>query len=295
MSGRPPGGRSAERAAVSLPRALSKLGLCSRREAEAWVRAGRVAVDGRRVTDLAHRVDPDRARLTVDGAAVHAAARVYLAVNKPRGVLVSRVSERGAPTIHTLLGAADAPHLSAVGRLDKASEGLLLVTNDTRWAARLLDPASHVEKRYHVQIDRVPDAALCATLEEGVLVDDGERLAVKHATVLRAGERGGWLTIVLDEGRNRHIRRLLAALAIEVRRLVRVSIGPVALGDLPKGAVRPLTAAERAALERAAGGGTAHGAPAPPPAPTPAVSGRGPSAPAARRSAAMPRPSSARR
>jgi pseudouridine synthase len=148
-------------------------------------------------------VDLDRARLTVDGAAVRAARRVYLALNKPRGVLVSRAPERGARTVFDLLAEAgdhtDAAHLSAVGRLDKASEGLLLVTNDTRWAARLLDPASHVPKTYHVQIGRVPDAALCAALERGA-DDDGEHLAVRSAAVLRAGERGGWLVLVLDEG-----------------------------------------------------------------------------------------------
>lgn len=271
------------RPGVSLARALSKLGVCSRRDAERWIADGRVAVDGRPERDATRRVDPARARLTVDGAPVRAAARVYLALNKPRGVLVSRVAERGAPTVHELLGDADAPHLAAVGRLDKASEGLLLVTNDTRWAARLLDPASHVEKTYHVQIDRVPDAALCAALEAGA-EDDGEHLAVKAAHVLRAGERGGWLTVVLDEGRNRHIRRLLAALGVEVRRLVRVAIGPLPLGDIPKGAWRPLTAAERDALAGAAtavaGGG---------------VSARAPSAPGARRSASTRRPSTGRR
>ena len=210
------------------------------------------------VRDPHHRVDPGRDRLSVDGAPVRPAARLYLALNKPRGVLVSRVPERGAPTVYDLLaahfGAADAPalgHLGAVGRLDKASEGLLLLTNDTRWAARLLDPAAHVPKTYHVQIDRLPDAALLAAVEAGV-EDDGERLAVRRAAALRAGTRTGWLELVLDEGRNRHIRRLLAALGVEVRRLVRVAIGPLPLGDLPKGAVRPLTPAERDALARAA-------------------------------------------
>jgi 23S rRNA pseudouridine2605 synthase len=262
---------------VSLARALSKLGVCSRRDAERWVAEGRVAVDGRVVTDASRRVDPERSRLAVDGTPVRAARRVYLAMNKPRGVLVSRVPERGARTVYELLGAGDAPHLAAVGRLDKASEGLLLVTNDTRWAARLLDPASHVPKTYHVQIDRVPDAALCAALEAGATAEDGEHLAVRAAAVLRAGERSGWLELVLDEGRNRHIRRLLAALDVEVRRLVRVAIGPLALGELPKGAVRPLTAAEREALAAAADAGP--------------VSARAPSAPGARRSASTPRPS----
>jgi 23S rRNA pseudouridine2605 synthase len=232
---------------VSLPRALSKLGLCSRSQGERLVLDGRVRVDGRVVRDPAHRVDPARARLTVDDAAVRAERKVYLALNKPRGLVTTRDDPQGRPTVYACLADASLPFVSPVGRLDRASEGLLLFTNDTRWAQRLLDPASHVDKTYHVQIDRLPDDALLARLRAGV-DDDGERLAVKAARVLRAGTRTGWLEIVLDEGRNRHIRRLLGALGAEVLRLVRVAVGPVALGDLAKGAVRELTAAERRAL-----------------------------------------------
>jgi 23S rRNA pseudouridine2605 synthase len=197
-------------------------------------------------------VDPDRDALAVDGRPVRAAARVYLACNKPRGVVVSREDARGAPTVHDLLAdspvAAGVPHLSAVGRLDKASEGLLLLTNDTRWAARLLAPESHVDKVYHVQIHRVPDEALLGALRAGVATPEGETLAARAVRLLRSGGRTAWLEVVLDEGRNRHIRRMLATRDVEVLRLVRVAVGPLALGDLPKGAVRALTDAERRAL-----------------------------------------------
>ena len=260
-SRRPPGASRAgpvPRDAVSLARALSKLGVCSRRDAETWVRDGRVSVNGRPVRDPSLRVDPGRDALAVDGAPVRAAARVYLALNKPRGVVVSREDARGAPTVHELLAthplAAGVAHLSPVGRLDKASEGLLLVTNDTRWAARVLDPASHVDKVYHVQIDRVPDDALLDALRAGVATPEGETLAAKAVRVLRSGGRTGWLEIVLDEGRHRQIRRMLAAREVETRRLIRVAIGPLALGTLAKGAVRALTPAERAALAAAATG-----------------------------------------
>jgi 23S rRNA pseudouridine2605 synthase len=216
------------------------------------VRAGRVQVNGRPVRDPTLRVDPARDAFSVDGVPVHAAARVYLALNKPRGVVVSREDARGAPTVHELLAsqplAAGLAHLSPVGRLDKASEGLLLLTNDTRWAARLLDPASHVDKVYHVQVDRVPEGALLDALRAGVATPEGETLAAKAVRVLRSGGRTAWLEVVLDEGRNRHIRRMLAARDVETLRLVRVAIGPLALGDLPKGALRALTAAERDAL-----------------------------------------------
>lgn len=237
-------------APVSLPRALSKLGLCSRSQAEAAVRAGRVRVNGRVVRDPTARIDMDRDRLALDDAAAVAAPRTYVALNKPRGLVTTRDDPQGRETVFDCLAGAGLPPLGAVGRLDKASEGLLLLTNDTRWGQRLIDPATHLPKTYHVQVDRVPDDAFLARLREGV-DDEGERLAVVRAAPLRSGGRTAWLEIVLDEGKNRHIRRLLAALDADVLRLVRVAIGPLALGDLPKGGWRRLTPAEKAMLDRA--------------------------------------------
>jgi 23S rRNA pseudouridine2605 synthase len=232
---------------VSLARALSKLGHCSRAQGETLVTQGRVRVDGVVRREPSFRVDPARAVIEVDGRRVVARRTVYVALNKPRGLVTTRDDPRERATVYACLDAAlrdgTLPFVSPVGRLDKASEGLLLFTNDTRWASRLLDPSSHVDKTYHVQIDRVPDDALLAALVAGV-DDDGERLSVVSVRVLRHGTRTGWLEIVLDEGRNRHIRRLLAAQDVEVLRLVRVAIGPLALGDLPKGAWRHLTPAE---------------------------------------------------
>ena len=189
----------------------------------------------------------ERARITVDDAPVRAGRRVYLVLNKPRGLVTTRDDPRGRPTVYGCLDDPSLPFVSPVGRLDQASEGLLLFTNDTRWAQRLLDPASHVDKRYHVQVDRVPDDALAAAMRAGVDAD-GERLAAKDAQVLRAGARHGWLEVTLDEGRNRHIRRLLATLDVAVLRLVRVAVGPLVLGDLGKGEWRELTAGEVAML-----------------------------------------------
>ena len=256
---RPPAGG----ANVSLARALSKLGVCSRRQAEELVRAGRVEVNGAVRREPSLRVDPARDRLAVDGRRVGAAERVYLALNKPRGLVTTRSDPRGRETVYSCLREAGLPFVAPVGRLDQASEGLLIFTNDTQWAAKLLDPASHVDKTYHVQIDRVADEALLEQIIHGVAVaiaaDGGsgsvggsERLGVKEIRVLRSGTRTSWLEIVLDEGRNRHIRRLLAALGVEVLRLVRVAIGPLVLGELPKGSVRHLTDDERAALASAA-------------------------------------------
>ena len=226
-----------------LARALSKRGHCSRSAAAALIAAGRVRLDGRLERNPEAPATAD-SRIEVDGVTLAAARPTYLMLNKPRGLVTTTADEHARDTVYRCLRDADLPWLAPVGRLDKASEGLLLMTNDTAWAARITDPAGGVEKTYHVQIDRVPDAALIAALTAGVSLDDGSRLGVVGARVLRAGERHGWLECVLDEGRNRHLRRLLAALDVGVLRLVRVAIGDLALGELAKGAWRLLDADE---------------------------------------------------
>lgn len=232
-----PGSQAAPRHGVA--RVLSKLGLCSRTQAAAWVAAGRVAVNGRVVRDPEFPVRQGIDVLAVDGQPLDAAAPVYIALNKPRGLVTTASDERGRDTVYRCLEGAGLPWLAPVGRLDQASEGLLLMSNDPAWAAAITDPATGPEKTYHVQVDAVPDAALLAALEAGV-DDAGERLAARRASLLRSGGKTAWLEIVLDEGRNRQIRRLLAAHGLETLRLVRVAIGPVALGELAKGAWRKL-------------------------------------------------------
>jgi 23S rRNA pseudouridine2605 synthase len=232
---------------------LSKRGLCSRTEAARWIAAGRVSVDGRVVRDPELPIaSTGRQRIAVDGQDVADAARVYVMLNKPRGLVTTAQDERGRDTVYRCFDNAKAhgeplPWLAPVGRLDQASEGLLLFCNDPAWAAHITDPESGPDKTYHVQINLIPDAALLAELERGI-EHEGEPLRAKSARLLRAGERNAWLEIVLDEGRNRQIRRLLAAFDIEVLRLVRVAIGAIALGDLPKGQWRVLTAEEVARL-----------------------------------------------
>lgn len=231
-----------------LARVLSKLGVCSRTQAQALVRAGRVRVDGRIVRDPEAPTNARRERISVDGADIAAAEKIYLMLNKPRGCVTTASDEHGRDTVYTLLQNGNFPWLAPVGRLDKASEGLLLFSNDSAWAARLTDPAAHLDKTYHVQIDRLPDADLLARLCAGV-ADDGEVLLAKSVRELRRGEKNAWLEIVLDEGRNRQIRRLLAAFDIAVLRLIRVAIGGLALGDLAKGRWRVLAGVEVVALK----------------------------------------------
>jgi 23S rRNA pseudouridine2605 synthase len=228
---------------------LSKRGVCSRSQAEQWVRAGRVAIRGRPVLDPEHPTALSQADITVDGAPVGAAERVYVMFNKPRGLVVSSADERGRATVYDALAGSGLPWLGPVGRLDKASEGLLLLSNDSAWAAGLTEPRHHVDKTYHVQADTLPSPAILQALREGV-TDAGERLAAKQVALLRQGTRNAWLEVVLDEGRNRHIRRLLAAHDIGVLRLVRVAIGGVELGTLAKGQWRHLRSDEVARLAR---------------------------------------------
>ena len=232
---------------VSLNRALSKLGLCSRTQAEVLIAEGRVRVGGKVVRDAALRVDLNRDRIVVDGEQVVAERKVYLMLNKPRGLVTTRDDPDGRGTVYDCLEGLDLPFVSPVGRLDKASEGLLLMSNDTRWANGLLDPASHVAKTYHVQIAAAPDDEMLERFRQGAVVD-GELLTARSIGLLRSGGRTAWLEIVLDEGRNRQIRRLLGAFDIEVLRLVRVAIGGLQLAELAKGKARHLTSEELATL-----------------------------------------------
>jgi 23S rRNA pseudouridine2605 synthase len=224
-------------------RVISKLGMGSRTQAAQWVREGRVRVNGRVVRDAEFPVRQGLDRIDVEGKVLEAAGRLVLMLNKPRGLVTTTQDEQGRDTVYSCFAGAGLPWLAPVGRLDKASEGLLLFSNDPAWAAGITRPESGPDKTYHVQIDCLAGADLLAKLERGALLD-GERLTAKSARCLRTGQKNAWLEILLDEGRNRQIRRLLAAFDVSVLRLVRVAIGPLLLGDLPKGQWRMLTEQE---------------------------------------------------
>lgn len=230
-----------------LARVLSRMGVCSRSEATRRIEAGRVRVNGKVVRNPELATDAVKDEIEMDGVPLQSRGHVCIAVNKPRGLVVSTSDEHGRETVYALLRDAGLPWLAPIGRLDKASEGLLLMSNDPAWAVRLSDPDAHIAKTYRVQVRGLPDQATLRRLHNGV-IDRGEHLSAESARMIGCGKKNAWLEIILTEGRNRQIRRMLAACGHDVLRLMRVAIGSLELGDLPKGAWRMLTAAEIDAL-----------------------------------------------
>jgi 23S rRNA pseudouridine2605 synthase len=232
---------------TGLARALSKLGYCSRSQAAELIRAGRVRLNGAVRRDPEAPVRLHGGRIEVDGNPIGANAKIYLMLNKPRGVVTTASDEKGRETVYSCLDER-LPWVGPVGRLDKASEGLLLLTNDSEWAARISDPNTHLDKTYHVQVGAVADEKIAAALVQGMRIGNGEFMRAKHSRVLRTGERNSWLEIVLDEGKNRQIRRMFEHLHVEVLRLIRVAVGPLQLGPLAKGKYRVLAPEEKTLL-----------------------------------------------
>jgi 23S rRNA pseudouridine2605 synthase len=235
---------------VPLARALSKLGLASRTEATRLIEAGRVSSSGRVITDPRHLVHPERTVITIDDQAVARAARLIILLHKPRGVVTTRSDPGGRPTVYDLIREAGA-HLVPVGRLDMASTGLLLFTNDTRLAHWLTDPDTKMVRTYLVTVrGRVEDDTV-QRIEEGMIVD-GDRLHAQRVTVRKRSNRETHLVVDLVEGKNREIRRLMLASGHEVTRLARVSFGGLQLERLAPGQWRPITESELANLWPAA-------------------------------------------
>jgi 23S rRNA pseudouridine2605 synthase len=238
---------------IGLARAMSKLGHCSRSQAAELIAAGRVRLNGCVRRDPETPVRLERDHIVVDGHAIDPPEKIYLMMNKPRGLVTTASDEKGRATIYSVLERTgeSVPWIAPVGRLDKASEGLLLLTNDSEWGARIAAPETHLRKTYHVQIGSVADDRLLQALVHGVRSEDGDVLSAVHSRRLRSGTKNCWLEIILDEGKNRQVRRMLPALGVEVLRLVRVAIGPLQLGKLAKGACRPLANEEKRLLDDA--------------------------------------------
>lgn len=232
-----------------IQKVMAQRGLCSRREAEAMIAAGRVRLDGRPVS-LGDKMDPAKGLLTLDGETVGPAAggHLYIMLNKPRGYLSTVKDDRGRRTVMELV--ADAPRrVYPVGRLDKDSEGLLLFTSDGSFANRVTHPSGGVSKLYRVTVRPRASEEQVAWLASGVKLDDGE--VTRPATVRVIGEDEGRsvLEMVIKEGKNRQIRRMCEAVGLTVARLRRSAVGPVRLGMLKPGQWRELTKAELNAIQ----------------------------------------------
>ena len=241
---------SAER----LQKIISAAGLASRRQAEEWILAGRVAVNGEVVRELGTRADLDADRIEVDGAPLKRAQRLYYLLNKPYGVITSLQDPEGRKTVADLAAAAGVTErVYPVGRLDYDTEGLLLLTNDGELTQGLSHPRFEVEKEYEVDVEERPMPDLLKMLENGVRLADGLTAPAKTYPPVIA-ENGYWrYRIVIHEGRNRQVRRMAESVGLTPRRLKRIRYGFLTLGDLKAGTLRPLTAAEVTRLQELAG------------------------------------------
>jgi pseudouridine synthase len=226
----------------TLERVLSKAGVGSRGDARGWIRDGRVKVNGQIVRDPDHWIDMKRDRVRLDGKPLQARERVYLLLYKPTGYLTTYRDPKGRPTVYDLI--ADlGTFVSPVGRLDLDTSGLLLMTNDNQLAERVTNPESHVPKTYLVKASiRLTDDQL-QRLRDGIELSDGLTRPARVKRV-RDSEKYTHLEITLTEGRNRQVRRMMEALGAAVLKLVRVKIGPIAIGTLQIGKWRSLTPAE---------------------------------------------------
>ncbi|HKB35383.1 MAG TPA: pseudouridine synthase [Gemmataceae bacterium] len=234
---------------IRLNKYLAHAGVASRRQCDELIASGHVSIDGQAVRDLGTQIDPEKQKVAVDGHGVRAERSVYWLVNKPRGYLCTNYDPAGRPLAVDLV-----PHVRqrvyTVGRLDEDSEGLLLLTNDGELAHRLMHPRYGVEKTYIVQVAGNPHRDDLQQLLKGVWLSDGHVHARRVRRLRHQGE-STWLEIVLNEGKNREIRRMLAKLGHKVLRLRRVALGEVELGPLGKGKSRRLTREELEWLKQA--------------------------------------------
>jgi 23S rRNA pseudouridine2605 synthase len=234
---------------VQLHRAISKFGWGSRTVAWDWIRAGRVSVNGRAVIDPLTWIDLNRDEVSCADQPASRVKPVAVALHKPRGNVTTRQDERGRRTVYDLLPAG-LPWLFSAGRLDADSEGLLILTNDSRLSVRLTDPAHHIPKTYEVTIRGVPTAETLTRLRHGIDLSDGPTRPVKLEVIGPVAKGATVVRMVLTEGRNRQIRRMWAAVGHKVKRLVRVAIGRYELGDLASGDCRQLGPADIARLQQ---------------------------------------------
>ncbi|MSU57450.1 MAG: rRNA pseudouridine synthase [Pedosphaera sp.] len=227
---------------VRLQKFLADAGVASRRASEQLILEGRVSVNGKPISQLGSKVDPDHDKVAVDGKPVRVQRKLYLALHKPRGCVCSRKDEHGRATIYDLLP-KEWTTVQSVGRLDFGSEGLLFLTNDGEFALRLTHPRYGVRKRYVVTVEGRVDRAMLEQFTQGVF-HDGEKLKAERAWIVSEGKVQSIVELELAEGKNREVRRLFESRGLVVRRLVRLQIGKIKIGELKPGRWRTLTPPE---------------------------------------------------
>jgi 23S rRNA pseudouridine2605 synthase len=227
---------------VRLQKFLAEGGVASRRASEEFIASGRVNVNGNTVTERGTRIDPDHDRVEVDGKPIRPRRKIYAALNKPPGLVCSRKDELSRPTIYDVLP-KEWGHLHTVGRLDFASEGLLFLTNDGDFSLRLTHPRFGVRKKYVATVEGKVEPELLDRFTHGVW-HEGEKLRAERARLLSATNRQSVVELELAEGRNREVRRLFESSRITVKRLQRIQIGRIKLGELRPGKWRTLTPTE---------------------------------------------------
>jgi 23S rRNA pseudouridine2605 synthase len=228
---------------VRLQKYLARAGVASRRASEDLIRQGRVAVNGAVVTELGTKVDPEAARVEVDGALVQPEPARWVMLHKPPGYLCTRSDPEGRPTVYDLLD-EEGSSLFHVGRLDYMSEGLLLLTNEGAIAERLLHPRNEMRRRYEVTVAGPVPGLAVQRLRDGIDLDDGPARALRVEVKPGPGNDQAVIELTLAEGRNREVRRMMEQVGLTIHALKRVAFGPLALGDLPRGSWRPLEAGE---------------------------------------------------
>jgi 23S rRNA pseudouridine2605 synthase len=238
--------RTGNKPKKTLERVFSKAGVGSRTEARSWIGAGRVRVNGRIVEDPDCWVDPDHDRITLDGKPLRKAAKTYLLLYKPKGYLTTYRDPEGRPTVYDLVEAAGS-WLAPVGRLDLDTSGLLLLTNDTDFAERVMNPEHKVAKTYLVKAATRLSEEQLEQLRRGVELADGPTRPAEVRRV-RDSAKYTFVELTITEGRNRQVRRMIEAVGSKVLKLVRVAIGPIRIEDLPIGKWRLLTPEEVRAL-----------------------------------------------
>jgi pseudouridine synthase len=226
----------------TLDRVISKAGLGSRTEARQWIGAGRIAVNGKTIRTPDHWVDLERDRVTFDSKPIQSASKLYLLLYKPKGYLTTYKDPEGRQTVYDLLPGID-QFVSPVGRLDQDTSGLLILTNDHQLAEHITNPDHKVPKTYQVKASPILSEESLQQLREGVTLTDGPT-ARAHVARLRDSATSTFLEITISEGRNRQVRRMIEAVGSKVRKLVRIAIGTIRIGDLEIGKYRQLTPTE---------------------------------------------------